>query len=66
MDYEFKEVTNLKTGHKTYFINNKRVSFGKYCIESITCDFSGFRYNTSYITTDRTHRRSIYHYIARS
>lgn len=62
MDYEFKEVTNLKTGRKTYFINNKKVSFGAYCTESITCDLNGYKYNTSYITSTDTHRRSIYHY----
>jgi hypothetical protein len=61
-DFEFKEVTNLTTNKKTYFINNKRVDFGKFCSEQLFCDIEGLRYNTSYIYTNKNKRYSICHY----
>ena len=61
-DFEFKEVTNLQTNKKTYFINNKRVSFYKFYGDQMFCSVEGLRYNTSYTYTNKNKRYSICHY----
>lgn len=61
-DFEFKEVTNLTTNKKTYFINNKRVSFDKFDEKQILCSIESLHYNTSYIYTNKNKRYSICHY----
>ena len=58
---DFKTTVNKTTNKKTYFIDNKRVSFDKFDEKQIICKLKGLSYNSSLTISNKKY---IYHYFS--